>query len=103
MKESQTTYKTYSRLSEKRNRGSKDLPNFKKAETQLAKPSHFLSVLLSSHSIFHGFFFHLWKIANKCLNAALTSISEAPVDSSPVSEISYANTREDVDVSLNLN
>ncbi|KAK7348041.1 hypothetical protein VNO80_22590 [Phaseolus coccineus] len=40
------------------------------------------------------------KIANKCLNAALTSISEAPVDSSSVSEISYANTREDVNISL---
>ncbi|KAL2338939.1 hypothetical protein Fmac_013385 [Flemingia macrophylla] len=40
------------------------------------------------------------KIASKSLNAALTSISKAHVDSSPTSEISYANRSEDDDISL---
>ncbi|XP_029129734.1 uncharacterized protein LOC109811051 isoform X2 [Cajanus cajan] len=35
------------------------------------------------------------KITSKSLNAALTFVSEAYEDSSPISEISYANRSED--------
>ncbi|RDX62349.1 hypothetical protein CR513_59331, partial [Mucuna pruriens] len=78
MKESQMPSKTYARSSEKRNRRLKDSPNFDKAHH-------------NSYSIFH--------IINKCLNAALASISEAHEDSSPISEISYANRSEDDNIS----
>ncbi|CAJ1940822.1 unnamed protein product [Sphenostylis stenocarpa] len=99
MKGSQSAYKTYARSLKKSNRRSKDSPNFNKAETQYAKPSHFFSVLLSSHS--HDYFYCLlWQIANKGLDGAFTSTSEAPMDSSPISEISYTNSSEDVTISL---
>ncbi|XP_029129047.1 uncharacterized protein LOC109807029 [Cajanus cajan] len=46
------------------------------------------------------FAFIFVQITNKCLNASLTSISEARVASSPISEISYANHSEDDNISL---
>ncbi|RDX62477.1 Protein SINE3, partial [Mucuna pruriens] len=87
MKESQTPLKTYARSSEKRNRRLKDSPT----------AQHYSQNLASFR--FSFFIYSKFHITNNS-NAALTSISEVHVDSSPISEISYANRSEEDNISL---
>ncbi|XP_057430966.1 protein SINE3 [Lotus japonicus] len=72
MKEIQTPHKLPPRSAENRHGRSKDFPH-KKSNN---------------------------KIPNKSLNAAFTSVSQDFTDSSPVSEISYANCNEDATIDL---
>ncbi|TKY54259.1 hypothetical protein E2542_SST18665 [Spatholobus suberectus] len=105
MKESQTphNHKTYARSSEKRNRRLENFPNFNKAQHNSQNLTHFLFrfafLILHIQLFMFIFIFIFGQITNKCLNAALTSISEASVDSSPISEISCANRSEEVTIS----